>query len=294
MSEFKYACPVCGQHIKCDSSQAGSVMDCPTCFQKITVPQAPASDDQKFILTGSKVTEKKVSVPVAAGGVAVPEKKFPAVILALVLVAGVAGAAVFAFRGKIFKSSGAGAPTNPVATSGAGTQPKKPPLVAPHASDSNWMLELGTNAIPDAPVAGRIHGQDFIVERASFQNGLLTLRQGTRGPVEFGVQVNFGGAPPESLAGKNLNILADTNKSARVTLHWKDDAGAAQKISWDINYAMRLEFGDIAKGKLPGKIYLCTPDPEKSYLLGSFNAAIIKPKPKSAAAPAAPAVPPKQ
>jgi len=51
MSEFKYACPVCGQHIRCDSSQAGSVMECPTCFQKITVPQAPASEEQKLILT---------------------------------------------------------------------------------------------------------------------------------------------------------------------------------------------------------------------------------------------------
>ena len=45
-------------------------MDCPTCFQKITVPQAPASDDQKFILTGSKVTEKKTSVAAAAVSVA--------------------------------------------------------------------------------------------------------------------------------------------------------------------------------------------------------------------------------
>ncbi len=60
MSEFKYACPVCGQHIKCDSSQAGSVMECPTCFQKITVPQAPASADQKFIITGTKVGERPV------------------------------------------------------------------------------------------------------------------------------------------------------------------------------------------------------------------------------------------
>lgn len=55
MSEFKYACPVCGQHIKCDSSQAGTVMTCPTCFQQITVPNAPADKDQKFILTGTKV-----------------------------------------------------------------------------------------------------------------------------------------------------------------------------------------------------------------------------------------------
>jgi DNA-directed RNA polymerase subunit RPC12/RpoP len=48
MSEFKYACPVCGQHMKCDSSQSGTVMECPTCFQKITAPQAPATDDAEI------------------------------------------------------------------------------------------------------------------------------------------------------------------------------------------------------------------------------------------------------
>jgi hypothetical protein len=246
-------------------------MDCPTCFQKITVPQAPASDDQKFILTGSKVTEKKTSVPATAGGVAAPEKKFPAaVVLVLLLVVGLAGAAVFAFRGKIFQTG----KTPPKIAAVTNAAPPKPKLIAPHANDTNWLLTLGTNAIPDAPVAGRIHGQDFIVERANFQNGVLTVRAGTHGQIEFGVQVNFNGATPESLAGKNLNILADTNKSARVTLHWKDDTGAVQKTSYEINYAMRLEFGAIAKGKLPGKIYLCTPDTEKSYLMGTFNASL--------------------
>ena len=60
MSEFKYACPVCGQHIRCDSSQSGSMMECPTCFQKITVPQAPTTDEQKFIITGTKKGERPV------------------------------------------------------------------------------------------------------------------------------------------------------------------------------------------------------------------------------------------
>ena len=76
MSEFKYACPVCGQHIKCDSSQAGSVMECPTCFQKITVPQAPATDDQKFIITGTKVGERPVPTIPEYRAVE-PEKNFP-------------------------------------------------------------------------------------------------------------------------------------------------------------------------------------------------------------------------
>src|SRR5437016_3225117 len=58
MSEFKYACPVCGQHIQCDSSQAGTQMECPTCFQKIIAPQAPARSDIKLMLTGIKTVER--------------------------------------------------------------------------------------------------------------------------------------------------------------------------------------------------------------------------------------------
>ena len=100
MSEFKFACPVCGQHMMCDVSHGGSVMECPTCFQKITAPQAPAPD-AKFILTGTKVSEKRISVHGldAAAGRAAPKKKFPAAMLAggLALVLVVAGAAVMMF-----------------------------------------------------------------------------------------------------------------------------------------------------------------------------------------------------
>jgi hypothetical protein len=49
--------------------------------------------------------------------------------------------------------------------------------------------------IPDSPAAGRIHGQDFLAERASFStNGILTIRAGTRGAVDFGLTINFNGA----------------------------------------------------------------------------------------------------
>lgn len=68
MSEFKYACPVCGQHISCDSSQAGTVMQCPTCFQQIIVPQAPAGEDQKLILTGTRVEDKRATTLAEAAG----------------------------------------------------------------------------------------------------------------------------------------------------------------------------------------------------------------------------------
>jgi hypothetical protein len=279
MSEFKFACPVCGQHMMCDTSQGGSVMECPTCFQKITAPQAPAKDS-KFILAGTKVSEKKISVRGfdAATGQPLPEKNFPLALvigLALVIAAGAAG--FFVYRGKH------AAPPKPPITADAPVKktalPKPPP--APPASDTNWMLTLTTNAIPDTPAAGRIHGLDFIIERASFQSGTLTLRQGGRGPVEFGVQINFGGAVAESLSGQTLNVSSDADKAAKISWHWKDATGAVQKDNYDSGYALRLEFGALANNKLPGKIWLCTPDAEKSYLLGSFTADARKPKPKA-------------
>ena len=274
MSEFKYACPVCGQHMMCDASQGGSVMECPTCFQKIVAPQAPTSD-AKFILTGTKLTEKKINVRVDAPLATAQEKPFPlaiVIVLALVAVAGAAG--FFVYRAK---HSPPPAPPVAVSTPKKSEPPKPPP--APPASDTNWMLDLNTNAIPAAPVAGRIHAQDFLIERATFQNGTLTLRAGQKGTLEFGAQINFGGALAEALSGQSINVTADTDKAAKISLRWKDAAGEVQKASYDNGYAMLLEFGALANNRLPGKIWLCLPDTEKSYLLGSFKANVSRPKP---------------
>ena len=141
------------------------------------------------------------------------------------------------------------------------------------------MLNLETAVIPDSVAAGRIHGQDFIVERAILQSGTLTLRAGRNGTVEFGVMINFGGAQPESLAGQSLNIATNVNKAAGVTLRWKDD-DRQSKATITNGYALRLNFSRLSGNHLSGKIYLCTPDETKSYIAGTFNADIRRPRPK--------------
>lgn len=264
-------------------------MACPTCFQQITVPQAPASEVQKFILTGTKVSTKTTAFRPAEPAQLVPAKKFP-VILAVVgalIFLGLAAAAIYLvmmIHARPVAEEPAPAPAN-LAPAPAPKPAPKPALIPPPASDSNWLLVLPARALPASPVAGRIHGKDFIVERASFQNGTLTLRYGTRGNMEFGALINFAGAPPEALAGKSIDVTTNAEKAARVSLRWKDDAGAVQKPNFDSGYALRLEFGALENNRLPGKIYLCLPDDEKSYLLGAFTADARKPKPKTPTPP---------
>lgn len=42
MSDFKFACPVCNQHIRCDTSYIGTQTKCPACQNTIIIPPPPA------------------------------------------------------------------------------------------------------------------------------------------------------------------------------------------------------------------------------------------------------------
>jgi predicted RNA-binding Zn-ribbon protein involved in translation (DUF1610 family) len=108
MSEFKFACPVCGQHITADSAATGTQLDCPTCFRKIVVPQAPASTDPKFILSATEANKPRP--PQAATRTHLgPIKRvsermhLPLWVFFVAVAACVAGAALVVFRDKIFR-----------------------------------------------------------------------------------------------------------------------------------------------------------------------------------------------
>src|SRR5690349_6742738 len=62
MSEFKFACPVCGQHITADSGTSGTHLECPTCFQTLIVPNAPAFGEGKLVLTAAKASSVRKTI----------------------------------------------------------------------------------------------------------------------------------------------------------------------------------------------------------------------------------------
>jgi hypothetical protein len=61
MRDLKFACPHCGQHIKCEDAMAGRTIACPACGRDAAVPSLP---DEHHL----RVTTGKVPIPTHAHG----------------------------------------------------------------------------------------------------------------------------------------------------------------------------------------------------------------------------------
>ena len=46
MSEFKFSCPQCQQHIQCDEQFSGREIQCPDCHHLIRIPPVPGKTVQ--------------------------------------------------------------------------------------------------------------------------------------------------------------------------------------------------------------------------------------------------------
>lgn len=279
MSEFKFACPVCGQHIQCEPDKAGSHMECPTCFRKLIVPQQPSTTstlvvNAALVQTRSIPTTRAIAPTAPASAPAPQQRKLPVVALAVALL--VCGAALggIVFRDRISRprQSASLAPP-PVVVA------KRTNAVPARAADTNWLLNLDDVVIPDSVVAGMVNGKALVPQRVIVDGGVLTLRTPNPGPPELGVSIYLHASRGEDLADQTVNIRPDAVGVPWVNLRWKNANGDAVTQTIKQGYAMRIEFGSVRDNKLSGKIYLCTPDDAKSYLDGTFAAEIRKPAP---------------
>ena len=287
MSEFKFACPVCGQHITADSSTSGGQIECPTCFQKIVVPQAPASQDTKFILSASQVGKPRPASAEGASQLGPLRASSPrssiltAVVLVLLL--GAAGAALFVFRDRISKyvRKPPPVPTN------------APPAVVLNTiyavpTNFNWTLDLTNAVLPETPAAGRVHGNGFSCEEAILRGGLLSLNQGIASAWDLAIFVNLYARQGEELSGKTVEIGPERPSAPRVVLRWRKEQRKPASLSFTNGYALKVMFGQATNQHMPGKIYLCLPDPAKSFVAGTFDAEIKRWTPPKQPHPKAP------
>lgn len=273
MSEFKFACPVCGQHITADAQAAGTQLDCPTCFRPIIVPQAPAASGTKLILSAAQASKPR---PIPA-----PQQKsdfsdlHPAasprigvIILALGLVVLAATTTAFLrWRGELL--------INALNKEEIVVEPSP---VYPVPTNTFWTLELSQAVTPDGTAVGMVHGNGFFCERAILRGGLLSLRQGKVWPPDLGISIRFFTEQVEDLSGKTVAIGPGRRPPLpEVVLRWKDDQNQSIAERFDGGYALKLTFGQPANGRIPGRIFIALPDGNKSFAAGTFDAVIRKP-----------------
>jgi outer membrane lipoprotein-sorting protein len=94
MSEFKFSCPNCGQHILCDAAYSGNQINCPSCQGVIVVPPAPGAT----AAPPAMATRYSTATPAAGqrfpGAGAPPKKKSGALKTVLRVTAALVGAAI--------------------------------------------------------------------------------------------------------------------------------------------------------------------------------------------------------
>lgn len=270
MSEFKFACPVCGQHITADSRASGGQITCPTCFQKLVVPQAPTQTDSKLILSAALVGKPRPvkSEPTELGLLGRPSawRGSPsALVWVLLLLGGVV------FLVTVRAMLGPASHTPP---------PGEDQLAAwstyPVPTNISWTLSTTGAPIPEAPAAGRIHGAGFFHEQATLKGGTLTLWQGQSWPPDLGLSVSLFARKSADLSGKTIDVAAQRSPPLpRVLVRWRDRQRRAHTQAFKAGYSLRLEFGRAEDGKVPGKLYLCLPDESQTFVAGEFEARII-------------------
>jgi hypothetical protein len=134
-----------------------------------------------------------------------------------------------------------------------------------------WTLDLDKMKPSDDPVAGKIRGVDYKLDRIQLVNTGLSLWSG-----KDWIHMFLHLRPGEAIAGKSYMIKADDPQvpgRPSIHIHLLSQKSATLPPS-TAGYAMRLEFGMEKDGNIPGRLYLCLPDSRKSWIAGTFTLTI--------------------
>jgi hypothetical protein len=177
-------------------------------------------------------------------------------------------------------------------------------------NDSSWLPDASQAKFPDRPASGQIGGQPFkpdVVRVFPFgetsgkvgdppakqdkvDGVMLKLRQGEKPADAPAITVFCVTKRGETVDGKTFvlgpgGVFKQTDKILdKDGKGWFDPVAGVQitkqtadgKPTTDLfpKATMRLTFGKRKDGRLPGQIYLCIDDGQKTYVAGAFDADI--------------------
>ena len=145
------------------------------------------------------------------------------------------------------------------------------------APEFGWTNKLSKmKKIPDEELTGKVDGMEFSPDKVTLSLGTLEFRQGTEFFADLSVSiVLFTGN--EDLAGKRI-VANGSIGGPHFRIASRKNGQQLPNTQPFLDALMVLEFGEYnAEDRtLPGKIYLCTPDKAKSYIVGTFEAALSR------------------
>ena len=267
MSEVKFACPVCGQHVTTDSRLCGSQMNCPTCFRALVIPNASSSGETKLVLSAAEAGKVRSTIADAASqparrpGTGVATRIAPSLMAGLVLVI----AAVMGSKWWANRASTRIPPSLDSDTAGGAV------LLSTAA---HWTLDAKSIRISPGPASGWLNGRNFVSERETLRGSALTLRQGREWPPDLGVSIVLT-APPAT--GQTMDVRPDTQPPIpRIILRWKERDGTVETQTIRRAYALRLVFNEVTHDEASGSLFLALPTEEQGFVSGSFKAQRVR------------------
>lgn len=125
-----------------------------------------------------------------------------------------------------------------------------------------------------AKASGKIHGREFTPDKVQLERGILTLSQGNDFFPDLAVKIFLFLDEGDKPEGKTYRVAAKRSFGARsphIHLQWKETGKRVPQTEvFTDGYVMKLEFGKVSRGKLPGKINLRLPDTARSRVSGTF------------------------
>jgi hypothetical protein len=152
--------------------------------------------------------------------------------------------------------------------------PGSDPRPGPAPAGDLYELDPAKHMIPAAPATGRLQGKPFTPDRVELEGDKLTLRAGKDffADQEIAMMLGDKAKPTDGLK----LVVKPTQKwtDGIPSLHVATRSGQGLPDTKFVNddYSLTLELGKPDNGKIPGKIYLCLPDSQRSYLAGTFVA----------------------
>jgi hypothetical protein len=139
-------------------------------------------------------------------------------------------------------------------------------------SGSEWTADINSASFPDHPVSGKFHGMDFTFKTALFRNGTLKISSAEGMVLEI-----FRLGPSIAAQDYEVQPADDEGDIQHVKMTW-NEGDVIQSATFNKGYGMKLHFDQVKNRKVAAKIYLCFPDDSKSYVTGSFEVRLARPK----------------